>query len=159
MNGKKVKDSSVLISLITLPQDANHAGMVHGGVVMYHIDNASAVAAMRHTRKIAVTASIDKVDFHHPIFVGDLLIIKTSVNLVGKTSMEIGARVEVENLLTGKVIHTTSAYLTFVALGKDGKPMEVPPLILETDDDKRRNRQALERRKSRIANKKSKIKS
>jgi len=154
MNGKKVKDSSVLISLITLPQDGNHAGMVHGGVVMYHIDNASAVAAMRHTREIAVTASIDRVDFHHPVFVGNLLIIKASVNLVGKTSMEVGARVEVENLFTGKVTHTASAYLTFVALDKDGKPMQVPPLILETDEDKRRNRQALERRKLRIAEKK-----
>ena len=121
---------------------------------MYHIDNASAVAAMRHTRVVAVTASIDRLNFHHPVFVGDLLIIKASVNMVGKTSMEIGARVEVENLLTGKVIHTASAYSTFVAIDKDGKPLEVPPLILETTDDKRRNQQAIERRILRIAEKK-----
>ena len=155
MTEKKVKDSSVLISLVTLPQDANPSGMVHGGVIMYHIDNAAAVTAIRHTRENAVTASIDRLDFHNPVFVGELLIIRASLNLVGKTSMEIGVRVETENLFTGKVTHTASAYLTFVALDKDRRPMKVLPLILETDDEKRRNRQALDRRKLRIAEKKS----
>ena len=151
---KKVKESSVTISLITLPQDANPAGMVHGGVIMYHIDNAAGVTAMRHTRKNAVTASIDRLDFHHPVFVGNLLIIKAGLNRVGKTSMEVGVRVEAEDLFTGKVTHTASAYLTFVALDKDRRPMKVPPLILKTDDEKRRNRQALDRHKLRIAEKK-----
>ncbi|WDN89327.1 hypothetical protein BuS5_02295 [Desulfosarcina sp. BuS5] len=154
MIGKKVKESSVTISLVTLPQDANPAGMVHGGVIMYHIDNAAGVTAMRHTRENAVTASIDRLDFHNPVFVGNLLIIKAGLNRVGKTSMEVGVRVEAENLFTGKVTHTASAYLTFVALDKDRRPMKVPPLILETDDEKRRNRQALDRHKLRIAEKK-----
>lgn len=154
MIGKKVKESSVTISLITLPQDANPAGMVHGGVIMYHIDNAAGVTAMRHTRENAVTASIDRLDFHNPVFVGNLLIIKAGLNRVGKTSMEVGVRVEAENLFTGKVTHTASAYLTFVALGKDRRPMKVPPLILETDDEKRRNSQALDRHELRIAEKK-----
>ncbi|MCD6272144.1 MAG: acyl-CoA thioesterase [Deltaproteobacteria bacterium] len=154
MIGKRVKESSVTLSLITLPQDANHAGMVHGGVIMYHIDNAAGVTAMRHTRENAVTASIDRLDFHNPVFVGNLLIIKAGLNRVGKTSMEVGVRVEAENLFTGKVTHTASAYLTFVALDKDRRPMKVPPLILETDDEKRRNRQALDRHELRIAEKK-----
>jgi len=154
MIGKRVKESSVTLSLITLPQDANPAGMVHGGVIMYHIDNAAGVTAMRHTRENAVTASIDRLDFHNPVFVGNLLIIKAGLNRVGKTSMEVGVRVEAENLFTGKVTHTASAYLTFVALDKDRRPMKVPPLILETDDEKRRNRQALDRHELRIAEKK-----
>ncbi len=156
MTGKTVKESSVIISLVTLPQDANPAGMVHGGVIMYHIDNAAGVAAMRHTRKNAVTASIDSLDFHNPVFVGDLLIIRACLNLVSKTSMEVGVRVEVENLFSGKVTHTASAYLTFVCLDENRRPMKVPPLILETDDDKRRNRQALERRRIRITERKKK---
>ncbi len=156
MTGKTVKESSVIISLVTLPQDANPAGMVHGGVIMYHIDNAAGVAAMRHTRKNAVTASIDSLDFHNPVFVGDLLIIRACLNLVSKTSMEVGVRVEVENLFSGKVTHTASAYLTFVCLDENRRPMKVPPLILETDGDKRRNRQALERRRIRITERKKK---
>jgi acyl-CoA hydrolase len=156
MTGKTVKESSVIISLVTLPQDANPAGMVHGGVIMYHIDNAAGVAAMRHTRKNAVTASIDSLDFHNPVFVGDLLIIRACLNLVSKTSMEVGVRVEVENLFSGKVTHTASAYLTFVCLDENRRPMKVPPLILETDDDKKRNRQALERRRIRMMGRKKK---
>ncbi len=156
MTGKTVKESSVIISLVTLPQDANPAGMVHGGVIMYHIDNAAGVAAIRHTRKNAVTASIDSLDFHNPVFVGDLLIIRACLNLVSKTSMEVGVRVEVENLFSGKVTHTASAYLTFVCLDENRRPMQVPPLILETDDDKKRNRQALERRRIRMMERKKK---
>ena len=156
MTGKTVKESSVIISLVTLPQDANPAGMVHGGVIMYHIDNAAGVAAIRHTRKNAVTASIDSLDFHNPVFVGDLLIIRSCLNLVSKTSMEVGVRVEVENLFSGKVTHTASAYLTFVCLDENRRPMKVPSLILESDDDKRRNRHALERRRIRMIGRKRK---
>jgi len=142
------------LSRIMLPEDANAAGIVHGGVVMKEIDNAAGVAAIRHTRKICVTASIDRLDFHKPAFIGDLLTIKAGINMTGKTSMEIGARVETEDLLTGVKTHLASAYLTFVALGDDKKPIAVPPLILATEEDFRRNRQALNRRTLRLSEKK-----
>lgn len=137
-----------------LPEDANPAAIVHGGVVMKHIDNAAGVVAVRHTRNVCVTASIDRLDFYHPVFIGNLLTIKASLNMVGKTSMEVGVRVESEDLLTGVVKHTASAYLTFVALGENSKPREVPPLILMTEEEKRRNREAMARRKIRLAEKK-----
>jgi uncharacterized protein (TIGR00369 family) len=155
MEGKRVKDSSVTVAIQMNPEDANPAGNVHGGVIMRHIDIAAGVAAIRHTRSNAVTASIDRLDFHYPVFIGDLLILKASLNSVGRTSMEVGVRVEAENLLTGEVRHTASAYLVFVALGEDGKPKEVPPLILETEDEHRRHCEARARRQIRIAERKS----
>jgi len=153
MEGKRVKDTASIIAHQMLPEDANPAGNVHGGVIMKHVDTCAGVVAIRHARNLAVTASIDRLDFHHPMFVGDLLILKASLNLVGRSSMEVGVRVEAENLLTGEVRHTASAYLTFVAIGKDRRPIEVPPLILETEDELRRNREAKERRKRRLAEK------
>jgi acyl-CoA hydrolase len=111
------------------------------------------VVAIRHARNNAVTASIDRLDFHYPVFVGDLLILKASLNYVGKSSMEVGVRVEAENLLTGEVRHTASAYLTFVALDKFGKPVPVPALEPETDEERRRNCEAVVRRKHRMEQK------
>ena len=154
MEGKRIKDSSVTMAQMMIPQDANPAGNVHGGVVVKIIDEAAGVVAARHARSNVVTASIDRMDFHHPVFVGDVLFFKASLNLVGRTSMEIGVRVEAENLLTGEVRHAASAYLTYVALDQRGKPTEIPPLILETDGDKRRNREAKARREIRLAEKK-----
>jgi acyl-CoA hydrolase len=133
-----------------LPEDANPAGNVHGGTIMKLIDNAAGVVAVRHSRSNCVTASVDQIDFHHPAFIGDLLIIKAGLNLVGKTSMEIGARVESETLLTGETRHIASAYLTFVALGSQSKPVTVPGLILETEKEKERNCAAQARRKHRL---------
>lgn len=153
MEGKKVRESAVTIAQVMIPQDANPAGNVHGGVIMRHIDTAAAVVAARHSRSNVVTASIDRLDFHHPVFVGDLLFFKCSLNCVGRTSMEVGVRVESENLLTGIIEHTASAYLTFVALDEKGKPCEVPPIILETEEDARRNVEAKKRRESRLAEK------
>ena len=153
MEGKKVKDSSVIMSHAVSPQDANVAGNVHGGVIMKHIDTAAGVAAARHARCNAVTASIDRLDFHNPAFIGELLTIKASLNLVGKTSMEIGARVEAENPFTGEKRHIASAYLTFVALDENHQPKEIPPLVLEDADEIRRNREAIERRKIRLSTK------
>ncbi len=132
------------------PQDANPAGNVHGGVIMKLIDTAAGTVAVRHARANVVTASIDRLDFHRPVFIGNLVILKASMNYVGRTSMEVGVRVEAENLLTGEVRHTSSAYLTFVALDRDGHPIVVPPLALETDEDIRRNREAKARREMRI---------
>jgi len=153
MEGKKVKDSSVIMSHAVSPQDANVAGNVHGGVIMKHIDTAAGVVAARHARCNAVTASIDRLDFHNPAFIGELLTIKASLNLVGKTSMEIGARVEAENPFTGEKRHIASAYLTFVALDENHQPKEIPPLVLEDADEIRRNREAIERRKIRLSTK------
>jgi uncharacterized protein (TIGR00369 family) len=154
LEARRIQDSSVTIAQVIIPQDANPAGNVHGGVIMKLIDTAGAVAAGRHSRCNTVTASIDRLDFHNPVVVGDLLFFKASLNMVGRTSMEVGVRVEAENLITGEVRHTASAYLTYVALGKDGRPQPVPQLIIETDDEKRRNREAKLRRESRLAERK-----
>ncbi len=153
MNGKRVKDSSVITAQMMIPQDANPAGNVHGGVVVKIIDEAAGVVAARHCRRNVVTASIDRMDFHHPIFVGDLLFFKASLNFVGRTSMEIGVRVEAENLMTGEVRHAASAYLTYVAIDQDGRPVEVPPLSVETDEERRRQREGKARRELRLAEK------
>ncbi len=154
MEGKRVKDSSVTMAQMMIPLDANPAGNVHGGVVVKIIDEAAGVVAARHSRSNVVTASIDRMDFHNPVFVGDVLFFKASLNLVGKTSMEIGVRVEAENLITGVVRHAASAYLTYVAIDLNGKPREVPPLILETEEERRRNIEARRRRDVRLAEKK-----
>lgn len=154
MEGKRIQDSSVIIAQVMLPQDANPAGNIHGGVIMKLIDTTAAVVASRHARCNTVTASIDRLDFHHPVYIGDLLFFRAGINMAGRTSMEIGVRVEAENYLTGEVRHTASAYLTFVALDKDGRPTRVPPLVLETDDEKRRNREATLRKESRLAERK-----
>lgn len=150
MQGKKVRESSVAMAQVMTPQDVNVAGNVFGGVIMKLIDTAAGVVAVRHARANTVTASIDRLDFHHPVFVGDFVTVKASLNLVGRTSMEAGVRVESENLISGEVRHTASAYLIYVALDKDGKPMVVPPLILETEEEVRRNREAQARREIRL---------
>ena len=135
------------------PADANHGGNIHGGVIMKLIDTVAGVAAMRHAKIPTVTASIDRLDFHHPVFVGDFLTLTAAVNFVGRTSMEVGVRVESENLLTGKKCHTSSAYLTFVAIDRDNHPIPLPPLIIETEEQKRRNSEALARKETRLAEK------
>jgi uncharacterized protein (TIGR00369 family) len=134
MDGKRVIESAVLTAQLMCPQDANAAGNVHGGVIMKLIDDAAGAVAYRHARSNVVTASIDRLNFLDPIFVGDLVTFKASINMVGKTSMDIGVRVEAENLITGQVRHTASAYLTYVALDAHSKPKPVPPRIIETHD-------------------------
>ncbi|MFC1913858.1 acyl-CoA thioesterase [Chloroflexota bacterium] len=156
MEAKRVRDSSVVMTQLMTPQDVNRAGNVHGGVIMKLIDSAGGAVAVRHARENTVTASVDRLDFHNPVFVGDLVTFKASLNYIGKTSMEVGVRVESENLMTGVVQHTASAYLTFVALGKDGKPISVPTLLPETDEEMRRNRGARARREYRLREKKDK---
>jgi uncharacterized protein (TIGR00369 family) len=153
MEGKTVKSSSMIMAQVMGPQEINIAGNVHGGVITKLIDTAAGVVAMRHARANAVTASIDRLDFHYPVFSGDLVTLKASLNLVGRTSMEIGVRVETENLISGEVRHTASAYLTYVALDKAGRPMVLPTLILETEEEKRRNSEAQARRASRLREK------
>lgn len=154
-SGKRVKDSRVVVSQVMQPADANPAGNVHGGSIMKLIDNAAGVVAIRHSRCNAVTASVDRLDFHHPAFVGDLLILFASMNMTGTTSMEIGVRAEAEDLMSGERRHIASAYLTYVGLDPEMKPRKIPPLVPETAEEKRRNREALARREARLAEKKS----
>ena len=149
MEGKKVSESAVLTAELMSPQDANIAGNVHGGIIMKLIDDAGGAVAYRHARSNVVTASIDRLSFHHPVFVGDLVTFKASINMAGTSSMDVGVRVEAENLITGEVRHTASAYLTYVALDADLRPKAVAPLIFETEEQERRSRQALARRKIR----------
>jgi uncharacterized protein (TIGR00369 family) len=148
--GKPVSASRTELSTAMLPQDANPYGSIHGGVILKNIDAAAAMAAMRHCRGNAVTVAIDSVSFLAPSRVGELVTFRAQVNHVGRSSMEIGVRVESENLFSGEVRHTASAYLTFVALDTAGNPTAAPPLILETDDERRRWKQAEERRKLRV---------
>ncbi|GFK92537.1 putative acyl-CoA thioester hydrolase [Fundidesulfovibrio magnetotacticus] len=147
--GKPVSASRTELSLAMLPQDANPYGSIHGGVILKNMDAAAAMAAMRHCRGNAVTVAMDGVSFLAPSRVGELVTFRAQVNHVGRTSMEVGVRVESENLFTGEVRHTASAYLTFVALDVSGKPSPAPPLVLETDDERRRFAQAEERRRTR----------
>ena len=156
MEGKKVNESSVVMVQRMTAQDVNVAGNVHGGVIMKLIDEAGGAVAIRHTRRNAVTASVDRLDFHHPVFAGDLVTLTANINLVGRTSMEVGVHVQSENLMSGRIKHTASAYLTYVALDKDGKPAVVPPIILEAQEEIQRNREALIRRETRLRGKKHK---
>jgi len=151
MERKTIKSTCVIMSHMMLPTDANPAGIVHGGVVMKHIDDAAGVVAVRHSGGHAVTASIDRLDFHHPAFIGNLLTAKASINLTGRTSMEIGVRVETEDPATGTIHHTASAYLTFVALDSNNRPREIPGIIAATPEEKRRNCEAVARRENRLA--------
>ncbi len=150
MDSKTVSYSSIEIVLQMTQADANLAGNVHGGSIMKHVDNTAGLVAIRHTGGNVVTASLDRLDFHEPVYVGDILRIKSSINMVGSTSMEVGVSVDAENVLTGETRHTATAYLTFVALDEKGNPRKVPELILETDDDRRRNSEAVKRRDERL---------
>jgi uncharacterized protein (TIGR00369 family) len=150
VKGKTVKESAVIVAQLMSPQEVNNAGYVHGGVIMKLIDTTAGVVAVRHARSTAVTASIDRLDFLYPAYAGDLVTFKASLNYAGKTSMEIGVRVETENLISGEIRHSATAYLTYVALDKSGRPKAIPPLILETEDEKRRNREAIARREVRL---------
>jgi acyl-CoA hydrolase len=148
--GRRVSESSVQVAQLMMPRHANPSGNVHGGQIMKMIDDAAGVVAIRHARSNVVTASIDRLDFHAPVYVGNLVILKASANYVGNTSMEVGVRVEAEDLQAGGIRHTASAYLTFVALDQNGKPRRIPPLMLETDQDRRRCEDARNRRRERL---------
>jgi len=135
---------------IMMPVDANVLGNVFGGAILKLVDELAAVVAFRHARKNVVTASIDRVDFHSPVYVGDLLSLKAGLNYVGRSSMEVGVRAEAENPLTGEVRHTGTCHLTYVALDEEGKPAPVPRLRVETEEERRRFEEAERRRKRRL---------
>ena len=132
-------------------EDANLAGLVHGGVVMKMCDEAAAIAAIRHCGGRVVTAGVDRMTFVDPVNVGELLSCSATVNAAWRTSMEVGVRVEAENPRTGERRHTSTAYMTMVALDDEAKPTPVPPLIAETDAEMRRQREAALRRANRLA--------
>lgn len=154
MQDKKVKDSQVEMIELVLPNDTNMLGNLLGGRLMHWIDIAAALAASRHCNNIAVTAAVDNLQFHNPIKLGDIVRLKASVNRTFKTSMEVGVKVEVEDINSGSTFHSNSAYLTFVNVYKPtGKPIPVAPIVPETRDEKRRFEQALLRRDQRIKEK------
>ena len=151
MEAKPVRESVSEYSELALPNDANGLGTVLGGKVMHLVDVAGAMAAMRHAHKPVVTASVDSLHFHHPVHIGELIMLCSSVNRVFRTSMEVGVRVVTENLMTGERLHTCSAYLTFVALDEKGNTTSIAPVVPETEEEKRRFREAGERREYRLA--------
>ena len=147
---KAVRESQHETSELMMPEHANNLGHVFGGVILSLMDKCAAIAAFRHSRSSVVTASIDRVDFREPIHLGDLVVMKASVNYVGRTSMEVGVRVEAEDLLSGLRRHTNSCYMTFVAVDRDGRPIEVPALRPETEQELRRHMAAEARRRRRL---------
>lgn len=151
MEGKPVRESCSEYSELALPNDANVLGNLLGGKVMHLVDLAGALAAVRHARRPVVTASVDHMNFLHPIRIGQLVSLRSSVNRVFRTSMEVGVKVWVEDMISGSVQHTSSAYLTFVALDVAGNRVSVPPVIPETGDEKRRFEEAAHRRQYRLA--------
>jgi acyl-CoA hydrolase len=148
--GRPVRESISEYSEFALPNDANPLGNLLGGRVMHLVDLCAALAAIRHARTPVVTASVDYMTFLHPVHIGQLVILKSSVNRVFRTSMEVGVKVWVEDLATGTVRHTSSAYLTFVALDAAGQRVPVTPVIAETDEEKRRFEEAGHRREYRL---------
>lgn len=150
---RKVSDTKAEYSEICLPNDTNMLGNMLGGHVMHLVDLCGAIAAIRHARCPVVTASVDQMTFLHPVHVGELVMLKSQVNRVFRTSMEVGVKVWVENLQTGEVKHTSSAYLTFVAVDSNGKRVPVPPIQPETEEEMRRYEQAAARRAYRLASK------
>lgn len=135
---KRVADSQVRLSLPMNPDMANALGNVHGGMIMKLVDEAGGFAAMKHARNVTVTVAMDSMTFLSPVKIGALVSLQASVNWVGRTSIEVGVRVEAENVVTGHVTHTNSAYLVYVALDQNGQSTPVPPLLVETADEKRR---------------------
>ena len=148
---RRVASSQVTLVQLMEITDANIAGIVHGGVIMKLVDTAAGLAALKHAGGMCVTVSMDEMSFLAPSHVGDTVTVKASVNDVGTTSLEIGVRVESEELVTGTSTHCSSAYLVFVALDDEGKPRPVPPLVAETEEEQRRQREAKIRRETRIA--------
>ncbi len=144
-NAKPVSASRLVLAQVMTPQDANVYGNVHGGNIMRLADTAAGVVSIRHSERNCVTASVDRFEFHAPVYVGNLVTLYASLNRVGRTSMEVGVRVEAEDLRTGRKTHTNSCYFTMVALGDDGRPVVVPRLLLETEEDRRRCGEAANR--------------
>ncbi len=159
MNKRKVKPvstSQVEMTELVLPNDTNRFGSLLGGRMMHWIDIAGAIAASRHSNKLCVTASVDEIQFHHPVKQGEIVILKASVNRVFRTSLEVGVRVLKEDSLTGDRKHTNTAYLTYVAIDEQGKPAEVLPVQPVSRDEQRRYADAAKRRRLRLKHRQKK---
>jgi uncharacterized protein (TIGR00369 family) len=146
---RRSAETRTVLSQLMQPADANFMGVIHGGIMMKLIDEAAGTCAYRFARNRVVTAAIDRIDFHYPVHIGNLVTLKATVNHAGRTSMEVGVRVEAEDLDSGRVTHTNSAYLVLVALDEDGRPTPVPRLVPETDEERRRWAEAEARRDAR----------
>ncbi|MDP3716925.1 MAG: acyl-CoA thioesterase [Acidobacteriota bacterium] len=153
MNVKRWQDSASETVQVVLPNDSNPLGFILGGTVMHLIDITGAIACHRHTNMLALTAGVDSLDFIHPIKVGDLIILKSRVTCVFSTSLEVAVEVFSEEIQTGERKLTSKAFLTFVALDKNGKPSRVPPLSIETPEDEQLCRDAAVRRADRLKRK------
>jgi acyl-CoA hydrolase len=151
MEGRPPRLSHTTIAEVMMPHMANQLGNVHGGVILGMLDRVGAVSAIRHAQRVCVTASVDRVDFREPIHLGELVTMYASVNYAHRTSVEVGVRVEAENLLTGERRHTNTCYLTFVAIDEAGRPAAVPPVVPETGEERRRFSEAEARRAQRMA--------
>ncbi len=149
---KKVSESIITKTELVLPNNTNQLGKLLGGQLMHWIDICAALCAAKHNNKICVTASVDKIDFHHSINIGDAVTLVASVNRVFNTSMEIGVKVYAESFRKGTKTHSNSAYLTFVSVDEEGKPVKATEVIPETEDEKRRYEKALQRRENRLKN-------
>jgi acyl-CoA hydrolase len=150
MPGRPVRESLTEYSEFALPNDANHLGNLLGGKVMHLVDITGAMAAMRHSRRPVVTVAVDHMTFLHPVQIGQLVLLRASVNRVFRTSLEVGVKVFMEDPIKGDVKHTSSAYLTYVALDASGTPVEIPAAIPETEAEQRRYREAGSRREHRL---------
>ena len=150
MDPRQPSDSTSLITRWMGIQDANTAGNVHGGTILRMCDEVAGIAAIRHSGGRVVTAGMDRMTFLHPVVVGMIVSVRGMVNAAWRTSMEVGVRVEAEDVRTGEITHTSSAYLTMVALTEEGKPAPVPPVDPQTDDERRRLREAEHRRATRL---------
>lgn len=150
LGSRAVADSSVTLTQLMEPTDANILGNVHGGVLMRLADTAAALAAFRHAGSLCVTVSVDEMVFLEPVHVGDLVTLHASVNDVGTTSLECGVRIEAERLGDGLKVHACSAYFVYVALDEEGKPRPVPKAVAETPEERRRQREARLRRETRM---------
>lgn len=147
---KKISDSQIIMTELVLPNHTNQLGNLLGGQLMHWIDICAALSAAKHNNRICVTASVDRVDFHHPVKLGDAVTLIASINRVFKTSMEVGVKVYAQNFREGTKIHTNTAFLTFVSVDKNGRPVEAIEADPETDDEKRRFDEALKRRENRL---------
>ena len=145
--------SEVTKTEIVLPSHTNSLLSIFGGVIMSWVDIAAAISASRHSKRVVVTASVDALHFEAPVYVGWVVSLKSKVNYVGRTSMEVGVRVDAENTQTGQTFKTAKAYMTFVAIDEQGQPVEVPGLKLETETDIRRFKEGKQRKELRIKNK------
>ena len=158
LHPRRAEDSSVLLAIPMEVGDANLMGNVHGGVIMRLVDNAGGYAAMKHCGGPVVTVAMDEMSFLEPVVLGDVVTVKAMVNEAFRTSMEVGVRVEAENVRTGRRVHTSSAYLVYVALDEEGKPRAVPPVTAETEEQRQRQREASLRRQARLARKEAILK-